>query len=157
VKKSRRNSWASLAWNPSTRLRFDLESHTCPPTQKASRTEHQAFVTPPCLFTGNPGTGRTALARFVGRAYRPLAVLSKGHLVEVDRSALVAGYVGHTALKTKEVVQRALDEVLFIDEEAYALVGDSKDFGPEAINTLLKLTEDYRIGSLSSSQATRNE
>ena len=96
------------------------------------------------VFTGNPGTGKTMIARLMARVYRALGILSKGQLVEVDRSALVAGYVGQTAIKTQQQLQKALGGVLFIDE-AYALNGRSdNDFGQEAIDTILKAMEDHR-------------
>ncbi len=97
-----------------------------------------------CVFTGNPGTGKTTVARILAKIYKSLGVVSKGHLVETDRSGLVAEYVGQTAVKTNKIIDSALDGVLFIDEAYSLIAGGENDYGKEAIATLLKRMEDDR-------------
>jgi len=96
------------------------------------------------IFRGNPGTGKTTVARLIGRLFKEMEVLQKGHIIECERADLVGEYIGHTAQKTREMVKKALGGVLFIDE-AYSLArGGEKDFGKEAIDALVKAMEDHK-------------
>ncbi|HSH25189.1 MAG TPA: stage V sporulation protein K [Massilibacterium sp.] len=109
--------------------------------EKGLKTDKQVLH---MLFKGNPGTGKTTVARLIGQMFQKMNVLSKGHLIEVERADLVGEYIGHTAQKTRDLIKKALGGILFIDE-AYALArGGEKDFGKEAIDTLVKSLEDKK-------------
>ena len=139
----------STRWSASARSK--TRSTSLSPDFRSKPSEgHKNSPVPPMslhmVFTGPPGVGKTQVARALGDIYRSLHVLRKGHLVETDRSDLVAGYVGQTAPKTLDKCKEALDGILFIDE-AYSLVGQKDaqwDFGRKAIDTLLKFMEDHR-------------
>lgn len=130
-----------------TELKSDVKELVSFVKMQKMRRENGLKTVPVSLhlvFTGNPGTGKTTVARILAQLYKEIGVLSKGQLVEADRSALVAGYVGQTAIKTQEKITQALGGVLFIDE-AYTLAnGGANDFGQESIDTLLKAMEDHR-------------
>jgi AAA+ superfamily predicted ATPase len=111
--------------------------------QRAAHGLRAVVPSPHLVFMGNPGTGKTTVARLIGKLYKALGLLSEGQVVEADRSSLVAGYIGQTAIKTRDMCKRAIGGVLFIDE-AYSLSVDGRDFGAESIEALLTFMEAHR-------------
>jgi AAA+ superfamily predicted ATPase len=111
--------------------------------QRAAHGLRAVVPSPHLVFMGNPGTGKTTVARLIGKLYKALGLLSEGQVIEADRSSLVAGYIGQTAIKTRDMCKRAIGGVLFIDE-AYSLCVDGRDFGAESIEALLTFMEAHR-------------
>ena len=129
---------------PVKRLVYEIKAYV----EIQRRRQHEKLVSEPLvlhmIFRGNPGTGKTTVARILGRLFRQMKVLSKGHLVEIERADLVGEYIGHTAQKTREQLKKSYGGILFIDE-AYSLArGGEKDFGKEAIDVLVKAMEDHK-------------
>lgn len=128
---------------PVKQLVYQLAAQQEIAQKRAKHGLKPVLPSPHLVFTGNPGTGKTTVARLIGQLYKSLGLLKSGHVVEADRSSLVAAYLGQTALKTREICKQALNGVLFIDE-AYSLAVDGRDYGHEAIEALLTFMEDHR-------------
>jgi SpoVK/Ycf46/Vps4 family AAA+-type ATPase len=128
---------------PAKALIRQLTAQRAVAKQREKRGMKAVAPSPHLVFTGNPGTGKTTVARLVGQLYKSLGLLSSGHVIEADRTTLVSGYLGQSALKTRDVCKRALNGVLFIDE-AYGLAVSGRDYGTEVIETLLTFMEAHR-------------
>lgn len=126
------------------KLIYEIQAFIKIQTKRKEENLNSAPLVLHMIFMGNPGTGKTTVARNIGSLFKELKVLKKGHIVEVERADLVGEYIGHTAIKTREQIKKALGGILFIDE-AYSLArGGEKDFGKEAIDCLTKALEDYK-------------
>ena len=132
-----------IGLEPVKQLVAQLAAQQMVAKQRAERGLKAVVPSPHLVFLGNPGTGKTTVSRLIGKLYKALGLLSSGHVIEADRSSLVAAYLGQTAIKTKEVCEQALNGVLFVDE-AYSLAVDGRDYGQEAIEALLTFMESHR-------------